>query len=957
MFAPAQLFSPGLTEINRLPMSNPWIRGAATISLDGTWDFLLVDSIEHAPDGWTTADADSRWRTIQVPGVWTRQNTGDLPHYTNVQMPWPGEPPTVPAASPTGLYRTRFECTEAKSRWVLTIGAAESLALVWCNGTFIGMGKDSRLESSFDLSEAIQHGENHLAIMVPRWSDATWIEDQDHWFHGGIHRSVTLHQTPATWLDDVILSGDFDCASGQAMLTVEAIVGSTGRVGEGWTVRFELEDLKLRQFLPVAADPAPGDSIERVAYEHPGRRVRHVLNHIEAQPWSDETPKLYACVIELVAPDGTTIQRVDGRVGFRRVEVRERRLFINGKPTLIAGVNRHDHHADTGKTLTRDEVREELVSMKQHNINAVRTAHYPNDPQLLDLCDELGLYVVDEANVESHARHESLLHLGWFDHAVLDRVRRMVLRDRSHCSIIAWSLGNESGHAPVHDAAAAWIRATDPTRLVQYEGGFNATFSRGEPGAAEAEPSQSDRLISDVVCPMYASVAAIISWAQWAETSRADDRPLILCEYSHAMGNSNGGLADYWTAFRSEPALGGGFVWDWKDQGLAETAPDGSRWWAYGGHYDDKPNDANFCINGLVGPDGLPHPQLRELAYLAQPVQVTWQAGVATVHNRRAHVDLGDLIITWQAEVDGNEVARGELDASPIAAGDSGSFAVEVPTTEGTVCLTFVAALRAATSWAPAGHVVACNQVVVSERPTLAARSGAAPVDLIGELRPTLWRAPTDNDRFGHGGAAGAGVARRWAEWQLTSFPAEASHTSERTTNADGSVTFVERFEIPEEWDDLPRIGVVFEVPSQFNRLRWFGLGPDESYPDRQSAQRLGLWTSTVEDQYHPFAMPQEHGAHLGTHWFELSDDDGTGLRISGAPIFSARRHTDHALTAASTLAELTLANHIEVHLDLAMRGLGTGACGPDTAPEHRVSGGTHTLSWTMSACTPPRDK
>lgn len=955
MFDPTQLFSPGLTEVNRLPMCNPVLRQASAVSLDGTWDFLLVDSVDAVPTAWTTTADLSAWRTLQVPGVWTRQQTGDLPHYTNVQMPWPGEPPSVPAANPTGLHRTSFEWQPSNNRCVLTIGGAESVAVVWCNGTFVGLGKDTRLESSFDLTPFVTPGTNELAVMVPRWSEATWIEDQDHWFHGGIHRSVTVHATPTTRLDDLILTTDFDADTGAATLLAEAVVGASGSLGDGWTIRVAVPELGIAESLIVTADPQPGDSVPDVAYGHPGRGAGHVFENVSAESWTAESPRLYTCTVDLVDPDGAAIQTVETRLGFRRVEIRDRLLLINGRPTLINGVNRHDHHPDNGKTLTADEMRAELITMKRHNINAIRTAHYPNDPQLLDLCDELGFYVIDEANIESHARHDALHRFGWYDQAMLDRVRRMVIRDRSHCSIIGWSLGNESGHGAAHDAAAAWVRATDPTRFVQYEGGFNPTFGfRGSRQAREVAPSRSDRLISDVVCPMYPPVDAIVSWAQWAEATGEDDRPLILCEYSHAMGNSNGGLADYWQAFRSESALGGGFIWDWRDQGLAETAPDGSKWWAYGGHFDDKPNDANFCINGLVGPDGEPHPQLRELAYLAQPVQVTFEDGKATVHNRRAHQQLSDLAISWRAEVNGAIVASGDLDAGSTGPGESQSFAVPAPDNDGLVCLTFTAALHAATSWADAGHVVATNQIVVSRPAALTVAlpngSNACDHETLMNLRPTLWRAPTDNDTYGHGGAAGAGVARRWADWGLASFPSAATHTRTETPNADGSITFVDEFDIPKDWDDLPRVGIVFDLPARFSALRWLGLGPDESYPDRRAAQQLSVWTSTIDDQYQPFVVPQEHGAHIETKWFEIRDDEGHGFRISGAPIFSARRHTDTALTAASTLAELHASDHVEIHLDVAIRGLGTGACGPDTDPEHRVAGGRHELTWTLSS-------
>ncbi len=971
------LFDPDLPGIGRLPMARA-LGGPhrETWSLDGTWEFLRVARPDLAPDGWHQASHDrSDWGAISVPGVWTRQQTADRPHYTNIVMPWPGNPPDVPEDNPTGLHHTTFVRPEAE-RVLVEFGGFESFLGLWCNDEFIGVAKDSRLAATFDLTPHLVDGENHLAVLVTRWSDSTWIEDQDHWYHAGLHRPVRLHTTPAIRIDDVAVHADYDAESGTGSLTTRVTVGALGSMPNGWTVRVSGDPLPSPIDGAVPTDPPPtGIEALVAAYEFPGRHVDSTAEGLDVNPWSADRPTLYDVRVELVDAAGQTADETTIRAGFRRVEISDRRLLVNGAPTMINGVNRHDHHADTGKTLTPDEIRAELELMKRHNINAVRTAHYPNDPVLLDLCDELGLFVVDEANIESHARHDSLISSGLFDLAVLDRVRRMVLRDRSHPCIIGWSLGNESGHGAAHDAAAAWIRHTDPTRFVQYEGGFNIDWKeRGSPEARHRAPTRSGRLITDVVCPMYASVGEITAWADWAEETNEDDRPLIQCEYSHAMGNSNGGLADYWDAFWSRDSLWGGFVWDWKDQGLRETDENGREWFAYGGHYGDEPNDANFCINGVTDPDGAAHPVMRELAHLARPISVKNVGDSWTFANRRPHVDSSDLAFVALVEVDGHVVGEQVLDIPVIP--PAGEVVVDVslavPAVEPADAITVIVESRLVddTAWATAGHVLARDQFVLVEAParSLGGGAGRDVSDLVTAARPTLWRAPTDNDGVAQGWMSEvSGIRPHWLAGGLDvldlvdtdgiteligSGGAKAVHRRAVTLEADERLRIDETIELPDAWTDVPRVGVHFPVPATWSTLRWFGPGPDETYPDRRSASIVSLWESTVEAQYHRYVVPQEHGCHVDARWFELVDEFGTGIRVSGGPTvtFSARRHTDAALTAATTLAELDQADHIEVHVDAAMRGLGTAACGPDVDARHRIAPGTHHWTWYLHA-------
>ncbi|MEM9466916.1 MAG: glycoside hydrolase family 2 TIM barrel-domain containing protein [Actinomycetota bacterium] len=1018
----AALLQPELTEINRLPArpplepypdvdaarsdaGTPWRR-----SLDGAWRFQLVDSPGAAPARWMLpATGDTRWRTIEVPGCWTRQDTGDLPHYTNLVMPWPDvDAPWTPPRNPTGLHRTTFRVPAAwRSRdVVLHLGGAESVAVVWCNGHFVGMGKDSRLPSEFDLTPHLVRGENLLAVMVIRYSDATWIEDQDHWWHAGLHRSVHLEARGRTRIDDLHIHADFEPASGVGRLSVTGrLLGATGAE----SMRVWLETVRGRRIGRVVAAPVAergrGSQFEETltAVTYPGPLAELSVDYPGIDPWTAETPHRYRVVTELLGADGEVIEAHATMTGFRRVELGDRRLRINGTDVKIIGVNRHDHHPVTGKTVTVEEMREELVLIKQHNLNSVRTAHYPNDHRILELCDEIGLYVIDEANMECHGREVSLAHDVRYERAILERTRRLVRRDRNFACVIGWSLGNESGHAPVHDAAAAWVKHVDPTRFVHHEGAERWRLSYG--GVKDEEllrpPTRSERLSNDVLTTMYPSIAHVEMWAQWAERTGLDDRPMLICEFSHAMGNSNGSLDDYLDLFWREPAITGGYLWDWRDQGLAEHDADGRFYWAYGGHFGDEPNDANFCINGLVGPDLTPHPVMRQLAWSARPVTVQHVGGRRVrVHNRYAFNDLSDLQLRWTLEADGKRVGRGQLDVD-VAAGGARTVSIPLPgrrRVEGETHLLVEWVTRRASIWAPKGHVVAWDQIAMTDEPMAPPRprrvrpievevsdtgidaitiDGALVID--GDVTASLWRAPTDNDGVSQGWMSEAkGVRLDWLRWgldrlavetdavtrrrrdgadlvtitrRLVGADAEAMHRT-RIRIAGGVATFAEQIDVPQEWHDLPRVGVRFEVPGALDRLTWFGLGPDETYPDRRSAAIVGRWSGTVAEQFHPYVVPQEHGAHVDTRWLSLADDAGAGLVLAGDRplIMTARADHDATLTAASTLAGLDPSPTTEVHVDVAMRGLGTAACGPDVLDHFVVRPGRHRFGWTVGS-------
>ncbi|HLZ84667.1 MAG TPA: glycoside hydrolase family 2 TIM barrel-domain containing protein [Caulobacteraceae bacterium] len=695
---------------------SPWF-----LSLNGDWRFSLAPRPEAAPATFASVDFDdAEWATLPVPSNWTMHGH-DRPHYTNVRMPFDTPPPTVPEQNPTGLYRTRVRVPEAwrGRRIVLHVGGAESVLYVWVDGRAVGMGKDSRLPQEFDLTPHVTPGEEALiCCAVVRWSDASFVEDQDQWWMGGIHREVFLYCTGRTWIDDVFALAALDETLRDGRLTVTAALGFLDAPRDGWVVRATLFEAAGRE---VFGQPLSGAVKADATTHNPYRGPLGLVTLHAPVPapavWSSERPALYTLVVSLHDGDGPAVEATACRVGFRRVEIGDRELLINGKAVMIAGMNRHEHHPVRGKAITREDMIADIELMKRFNVNAVRTSHYPNAEQWYDLCDEYGLYLVDEANIEAHAYLHQICRDPRYATQFLERGLRMVERDKNHPSVIAWSLGNESGYGPNHDALAGWIRRRDPSRPLHYEGAIWGWDKSVRSGFGEG-PGTADggRVASDLICPMYPAVDALVAWAR--DNDPTDRRPMILCEYSHAMGASNGSLADYWDAFEAWHGLQGGFVWEWADHGILRRDAQGRPFMAYGGDFGDTPNDLNFCCDGIVGADRTPHPGLWEFKKLAQPVDVAWEdeaTGRVTVRNKRDFTDLSDLTGSWVLEAGGEPVASGALRRLATPPGASETLVLDLPamsvSEDREMFLTVRFALAEPTKWAPAGHEVAWVQL------------------------------------------------------------------------------------------------------------------------------------------------------------------------------------------------------------------------------------------------------
>jgi len=925
--------NPACTHYNRLPAHPPFASwrdeqharhdrpSAQRTLLNGAWKFSYFTQPEAVPEQWLQQDLSDA-DTLQVPSNW--QMAGyDVPIYTNVTYPIPVTPPFVPQQNPTGCYSLTFEVAETwlqQGQTRVIFDGVNSAFYLWCNGIWIGYSQDSRLPAEFDLSHALRPGENRLAVMVLRWSDGSYLEDQDMWRMSGIFRDVSLLHKPSCHLSDIQLRTHL--APGFYHAELEALVQVQSPTA-GCSVRVQL--WQGDQLTTVHQQPLGSEIIdERGCYDD-----RTTLRLPVAQPalWSAEQPHLYRAVVSLLAADGSLIEAEAYDVGFRQVEISDGLLKVNGKPILIRGTNRHEHHPEQGQVMDETTMLQDILLMKRHNFNAVRCSHYPNHPLWYRLCDRYGLYVVDEANIETHGM-QPMNRLTddpvWFP-ALSERVTRMVQRDRNHPCIIIWSLGNESGHGSAHDALYCRVKSSDPTRPVQYEGG----------GA--------DTAATDIVCPMYARVdqdqpfPQVPKWSikKWIGLPN-EHRPLILCEYAHAMGNSFGGFDRYWQAFRKHPRLQGGFVWDWVDQALTKTGEDGVRYWAYGGDFGDTPNDRQFCMNGLVFPDRTPHPALYEAQRAQQFFQFQHQPEAPLtldITSEYLFRPTDNEQLFWRLELDGQCIAQGDrlLDIPPQ--GTQRLVLGEMPQVQGKGELWLNVEVRQpkATAWADAGHRCAWDQwrlphtlalpnVSTGPLPQLVTHSDMVEIthgqqrwqfcttrgcliqwwrdgepQLLTPLQDQFIRAPLDND-------IGVSEATRidpnaWVErWkkagmyalesQLLSFSADAlghgvqistvhSYSSQQQSLfisrknylLDGEGKLHIRVDVDVAWG-VPtpaRIGLTCQLAETAAQVEWLGLGPHENYPDRQLSAQQGRWALPLPTLHTPYIFPSENGLRCDT--------------------------------------------------------------------------------------------
>jgi len=944
-------------------------------SLNGLWKFHWAPDPDGRPADFFHANYDvSAWAEIAVPANWQLQGY-DVPIYTNKTYPFQKAPPFVTKTppqnytsyklrNPVGSYRTDFEVPSSwrGRRILLTFDGVESAFYVWINGQSVGYSEDSRTPAEFDVTEFVGPGRNVLAVEVYRWCDGSYLEDQDFWRLSGIFRDVYLHAVNPVHVRDFFVRTELDQDYRDATLVIEAEIRNlTGRE-RAYSLQARLLDPAGQVIADLGAAGEPS---------LPGQPARSVVRKKIANPlqWSAETPNLYKLLLTLKDEKDTVLEVRSCRVGFRSVEIRNAQLLVNGQPIYVKGVNRHEHDPDTGHTISRDSMIRDICLMKQNNINTVRTCHYPNAPLWYDLCDEYGLYLIDEANIESHGMGygpETLAKDPAWAAAHLDRTERMVERDKNHPSVIIWSLGNEAGDGPNFQAASAWVHRRDASRPVHYE-------------QAKQEPH------TDIVCPMYARIPALINYA-----AGPHDRPLILCEYDHAMGNSVGNLQDYWDVIERYPSLQGGSIWDWVDQGLRQTAPDGTWFWAYGGDFGDIPNDNNFCCNGLVQPDRKPNPHLEEVRKVYQSIKVypvNLDAGQLRIHNKYFFQSLDFADVQWRVTADGRVIQSGSL--APIVVPPQQQHDLSLPlqpparASSRQYLLTVSFLLHDGQPWAPKGHILAWDQFALpwpsAPAPTLPLNN-LPPLELaetddaftvrggdfslsVGRttgqldsfifrntpllaqpLAPNLWRVPTDND-VGNKMPARQGlwktaardrsvqsVAATRPDPRIVRIAVRSSLPAGKTT-LDAAYTIYASGDVLVEYTlnpagklpDLPRVGMQCALPAAFDSVRYFGRGPHESYCDRKTSAALGLYAARVQQLCHTYVRPQENGNRSDCRFAVLTNPAGLGLLIVGMPTFdfSAWPYSMADLEQAKHINELPSRDFITVNLDYRQMGVG----------------------------------
>jgi beta-galactosidase len=960
------------------------------------WKFQYSASPAARPAGFERpAYDDSAWADIRVPGNWELQGFG-MPIYSNSRYPFAydaKDPRAQRNDNPVGSYRTMFEVPRAWAgrRVLLHFGGVDSAFYVWVNGRRVGYSEDSRTPAEFDVTEHLGPGRNLLAVEVYRWSDGSYLEDQDMFRLSGIFRDVYLWSTAPAHIRDFEVRTDFDAAYRDATLKTLVAIQNTGQSGGSKSVTLQLLDADGREVCPPASRTvriAPGAE-QRIPLSVPIRGPRR---------WSSETPYLYTQLLTLKDADGRVLEVIPSRVGFRTVEIRGGRVLVNGQAILFKGVNRHEHSPDLGHYVERAWLVRDIELMKQNNINAVRTSHYPNDPEWYALCDEYGLYVMDEANIESHAyglgpENRLANDLAW-QPAHLDRISRMVERDKNHPSIITWSLGNEGGDGPNFAAGYQWVKQRDPSRPVHYQGSTRRGGSN-----------------SDINSFFYPTPTDIVERAK-----QRPAMPLIISEYSHAMGNSSGGLKEYWDIFYSGTNAQGAFVWDWVDQGIRQPIPTAARregdsrssFFAYGGFWEDRVgvhNDGNFCQNGLVGADRTPHPGLRAIKYVyryihAMPVDLA--AGTIAVRSWFDEINPKDLIAgSWEVMANGRVIAAGPMPEIDLAPRQQKTMALGLPKLQAEPGVEYFLnvsfSLKRETAWAVRGHEVAWEQwplplppappspPVVSDVPApswplwlaesaplvrVTGREFALVFDRLNGVMtsysyrgvkllergplPDFWRAPTDNDAGAWkslGTAARTDPALDIVAWRsagsgwkvkdvqlkridetsaLITVQAElprvaATYTMTYEIKGNGEVLVGAAYKPgPGPVAMMPRFGMELVASPGLERLSWYGRGPAETYSDR-AFERVGIYSSTVAQEWVEYARPQENGNKTDVRWVELANDQGLGLRAEGSPLLSvtARHLKTSDIEQAAYSYQLPARPEIYLNLDMAQMGVG----------------------------------
>ena len=896
------------------------------MTLNGTWKFNWVQNADQRPTDFYKVDFnDKGWDNIQVPGVWELNGYGD-PIYVNVGYPWRSQyknnPPYVPTVNNhVGTYRKEIELpADWKGRQIMAhFGSVTSNMYLWVNGKFVGYSEDSKLEAEFDLTKYLRPGKNIIAFQVFRWCDGTYLEDQDFFRYSGVGRDCYLYTRTANHIEDIRITPDLDAQYKDGTLQIDIQMKGKGTV-----------DLKLLD--------KEGKEVTTAQVKGSGKQTASMTVSNPAK-WTAETPNLYTLVANL-QENGKIIESIPVKVGFRKIELKNGQILVNGQAVLFKGADRHEMDPDKGYVVSRERMIQDIKRMKELNINAVRTCHYPDNNLWYDLCDEYGIYVVAEANVESHGMgygDETLAKNPLFAKAHLERNQRNVQRGYNHPSIIFWSLGNEAGFGPNFEACYKWIKAEDKTRAVQYE----------QAGTNE---------YTDIFCPMYYSYESCENYSKGNI-----DKPLIQCEYAHAMGNSQGGFKEYWDLVRKYPKYQGGFIWDFVDQSARWYTKDGKEFYGYGGDFNRyDASDNNFQNNGLISPDRVPNPHAHEVGYIYQNIwvkPVDLQKGEISIYNENFFRDLSDFYAEWQLLANGEVLQSGII--NDLKVGPQQTVNQKLNYTLDNICpckevlLNVAFKLKNTETLLPAGFAVAQQQLSVREYKapenlltekkiahdytpapvvedndsyylivkgenfhidferrsgylSLYDVNGLSILDEGAQLTPNFWRAPTDNDM-------GAGLQKKYLAWKnpeikLTSLEhatenglvvvtakydmptVSAKLTLTYRINKEGAIEVTQSMTTDKnaKVSNMCRFGMRAALNKNLSNNQYYGRGPIENYADRNNSTNIGKYAQTVDEQFYSYIRPQETGTKTDIRWWNQTNKGGNGIQLVGKTPFSA---------------------------------------------------------------------
>jgi beta-galactosidase len=1001
-------------------------------SLDGKWKFNWVKTPEQRPYWFFKDDYDTRdWKDIEVPSNWQMKGY-DVPVYANITYPfWTYakvfnsanpknavanlKPPFIPHDwNPVGSYKRYFRVpSDWKDKEIfLHFGAVSSAFYVWVNENLVGYSEDSKMPAEFNITKYLKGGKNSVSVEVYRWSDGSYLEDQDFWRLSGIQRTVFLHARPKTFINDVFAIGDLENNYKDGLLKINASLKSTDGNGSDFAIDVSLFNDGQELY----------NESKNVGLTNNKADVHFEKKLPEIERWSSESPKLYSLVISLKDKKGAVLESVSTKIGFRKVEIKNSQLLINGVAILIKGTNMHEHNDITGHVIDEETILKDIRMMKSNNINAMRTSHYPQQELWYEMCDKYGIYLVDEADIESHGigynKDITLADKPEWAAAHLDRMQRMVERDKNHPSVIIWSMGNEAGDGHNFLKGYKWIKGRDASRPVQYE-------------RAEKETNAPERH-TDIWCDMYATIDKIEAYAK----DESKDRPMIMCEYAHAMGNSTGNLQDYWDVIEKYPRLQGGFIWDWVDQGFLRTNENGEKYWTYGGDYGDPgiPSDGNFCINGLVWPDRMGHPGLNEVKKVYQYVGFTpvdLKTGMIKIKNKYDFTNLSEFNFEWEIVSDGNVKQSGKVPIPDLKPKSEMSILLPFEKIDPLPGAEYFLNLRVSRTdewnYVPEDHVYATAQfkLPVEGMDVLTKHSGLEVLqtktvnkklevsgtdmkltfDLVkGRLEsynfkgkelikkgpePDFWRPPTDND-YGYNMDKLLGIWKKAGERAVVtkanisqpdlgkvvvSFNYDipgpdggkiAGYSTVFTIYGSADVIVKNMFsKISDKIPEIPRMGMQMQLPQELTNLTWLGRGPHENYIDRKTSADVGLYESTVADQYTPYIRPQENGYKTDIRWLTLTDDNGTGVLVSGDPLFCFAAlnniHDDFespgklsmyrkdAKTANTHTIDVKPRDLINLNIDLGQMGVGgDNSWGALIHPQYRLLGMKYEYSFRI---------